>query len=255
MRGKMEIVLILTVVTGFHSAGFSAAQDRSESQDLPLSLNRSFEEWISALEQDTPATAVWQFPFGTPGPAGLNEQELKIVLSLRRLVMNGNPAEMEPLADQVTRRQGVMPHQMRFWLAYAQGQLGHREACLANLQQLLMTPEGWILLEKGQRAWVLTETADLLFLLDQRPAAADCYARLSVSPVDHLRIWGQFQLAGMAFLARDFAQASERYLDVCQGDKPATWRGHACAMASIADRLNRLPKVGEPRDAIAASGP
>jgi hypothetical protein len=176
------------------------------------------------------------------------------VLSLRRLVLNGIPEEMEPLADQVSRRQGPMPTQMLFWLAYTQSRLGRKEDCLANLQALLQTPEGWLPLEKGQRAWVLTETADLLFLLGQRGTAADFYTRLAGSPLDQLRLWGQFQLAGIAFLDREFGRASELYHHVCEGDRPATWRGHACAMASIADRLSRLGEVGEVSDAVAASG-
>ncbi len=255
MRRQSKKILFLVVATGFLSAGLAEAENLPESQDIPLPLALSYTAWVSSLEQDTPATAVWQFPFGAPQPSGLSEQELKIVVSLRRLVLNGNPEEMEPLADQVARRQGVMPAQMLFWLAYTQGQLGQQEACLANLRKLLMIPEAWPPLEKGQRAWVLTETADLLFLLDNRTEAAGCYARLSVSPVDHLRLWGQFQLAGMAFLDRDFEQASERYHLVCEGDKPATWRGHACAMATIAERLSRLGKEGEARDDFSASGP
>lgn len=254
MRRFWQKILFLTFLGVVLFGGLTKAQEWPGIQETPEPLTEFFANWTSALEQDTPATAVWQFPYGAPRPADLSAPELKIVLSLRRLVLHGNPDDMEALADQVARRQGVMPVQMRFWLAYTQGQLGQQEACLANLKSLLVVPEAWVSLEKGQRVWVLTETADLLFLLDQRNTATECYARLSNSPVDQLRLWGQFQLAGMAFLDRDFARAGELYQDVCEGDKPATWRGHACAMASIADRLSRLPNGGDRHDAVAASG-
>jgi hypothetical protein len=255
MRRKPQKFLLLPLAMWLGSLAFATAQDQTDTQDVPMPVTLSFGDWATSLEHDTPATGVWQFPFGAFSPADLSDQELKLVLSLRRLVLNGSPEEMEPLADQVARRQGEMPVQMRFWLAYTQSQLGQQEACLANLRQLLMIPEGWLPLEKGQRAWVLTEISDLFFLLDLRDTAADCYSRLSVSPLDQLRLWGQYQLAGMAFLDRDFPQARDLYHDVCEGDKPATWRGHACAMASIADRLSRLPKEGEPRDPVAPSHP
>ena len=253
MRRKPQKNLILILAAGLFTAGLAGAQEQPESLDVPVPVVLCFADWATSLEQDTPATSVWQLPFAAPRPADLTDQELKLVLSLRRLVLNGDPAEMEPMADQVARWQGPMPIQMRFWLAYTQSQLGQQEACLVNLQNLLMTREGWLPLEKGQRAWVLTETADLLFLLDQRSRAADCYARLSVSTLDQLRLWGRYQLGGVAFLERDFARAGELYRDVCEGGKPATWRAHACSMASVADRLSRLAKVGEPRDAVAAT--
>ena len=254
MRRKSEKFLFLVILGGFLCPGISAAQDQPEFQDVPVPAHLAFADWATLLEKDISTTAVWQFPFGAPRPADLTSQELKIVLSLRRLVMNRNIPEMESVAAQVARRQGVMPSQMRFWLAYTQSQLGQQESCLANLQTLLRTSEAWLPLENGQRAWVLTQTADLLFLLNQRSAAVDCYTRLSESPVDQLRFWGQYQLAGMAFLERDFALASKNYHDVCEGEKTAAWRGHACAMASIADRLTLLSIKGEHHGDVAASG-
>lgn len=253
MRRKSENILFLIYLFSFLCPGMSAAQNVLDFQGVPVPSSGAFSDWATSLEKDTSTTAVWQFPFGAPKPADLSSQELKIVLSLRRLVMNRNLPEMESVADQVARRQGVMPAQMRFWLAYTQSQLGRREACLANLQILLTTPGAWQPLEKGQRAWVLTQTADLHFLLNERSAAVDCYQRLSVSPMDQLRFWGQYQLAGMAFLERDFETAGKHYQAVCEGDKTASWRGHACAMASIAGRLSRLGKEGELHGAVAAS--
>lgn len=254
MRRKSEKFLFMVFLGGFLCAGMSTAQDQEKFHDVPVPATLAYDDWASSLEKDTSTTAVWQFPFGAPRPSDLSSQELKIVLSLRRLVMNRNLPEMESVANQVARRQGVLPAQIRFWLAYTQSQLGQREACLANLQTLLRTSEAWLPLEIGQRAWVLTQTADLLFLLSQRSAAVDCYLRLSVSPMDQLRFWGLYQLAGMAFLERDFAMASQHYNDVCEGENTAAWRGHACAMATIADRLTRLPMEGELHGGVATSG-
>jgi hypothetical protein len=255
MRRITTSIPLLLITTGALFAGSVVAQGQGEPAVDAASVLPAYERWAAALEQDTPVEAVWQLPFGAPRPADLTAQDLKVVLSLRRLVMNGEKAEMEDLAGQVARRRDPLPPQMRFWLAYIQGQLGQTETCLANLEILLTTPDAWRSLENGQRSWVLTQTADLLFLLERRTAAAACYARLAASPLDQLQLWGKYQLAGTAFLNRDFAGAQQLYFEVCNGDRPAHWHGHACAMAALAEQLSRLPKAGDTHGAMAAAAP
>lgn len=255
MQLKFGQSLMLLAILGCFSAGLQASQVSDEPEEGSGSLTAGFANWAAALEEATGPDSSWEFPFDAPRGADLSGQEMKIVLSLRRLVLNGNLEDLESLANQVERRQGEMPVQMRFWLAYAQGRLLQNQACLSNLQDLLMVQEGWKNLENGQQAWVLTGASDLLFLLGDRELAADCYARLASSPVEQLNLWGQYQLAGMDFLARDFEQASLRYRVVCEADKPGTWRKHACAMAEMAGRLSGLGREGESDEAVASNNP
>lgn len=260
MPQKSGKSLILLVLLAAAVGGSEVAHALAENDDVSSAvtagnaLAAGFESWAEGLEADSGPDSVWEFPFGTPASADLDPQELKIVLSLRRLVLKGNIDELESLADQVERRQGEIPVQMRFWLAYAQGILGQKQTCLNNLQLLLVGQEGWQHLEMGQQAWVLTYAPDLLFLLNDRELAGRLYARLATSSVAQLNLWGQYQLAGMDFLVRDFDQASKRYRMVCEAE-PGTWREHACAMAEIAGRLSLLGREGEPDGAVASANP
>ncbi len=265
MPHEFEKSMILLAILGCALVGIgeAIAMDEStldestldESVDESSNLTAGFDAWTEGLESDTGADSSWKFPFDVPRPADLSSQELKIILSLRRLAWNRNNEELESLADQVNRRQGELPVQLRFWLAYAQNTLHQDEACLANLQLLLLVQEGWKNLENGQMAWVLTRAPDLLFLLGNRELAADLYERLAVSPVEQLNLWGKYQLAGMNFLAREFEKASERYSMVCEAEKPGTWREHACSMAVIAGRLSQIGFKGETYGAVATANP
>ncbi len=247
--------MILLAILGCALVGTGEAIASDESIDESSLLIAGFDAWAEGLESDTGADSSWEFPFGVPRPVDLSSQELKIILSLRRLAWNRNNEELESLADQVNRRQGDLPVQLRFWLAYARKTLHQDEACSVNLQLLLLVHEGWKNLENGQLAWVLTSAPDLLFLLGNRELAAALYERLAVSPVEQLGLWGKYQLAGINFLNREFEKASERYGMVCEAEKPGTWREHACSMAEIAERLHQLGMKGETHGAVATANP
>jgi hypothetical protein len=247
------LLLLAILVTFLVGSGY--ANDSEVPDGDSNTLISGFDAWAEGMETGTDADSSWEFPFRVPSPADMNSQEFKLLLALRRLAWNGDFEELESLADQVNRRQGEIPGQLRFWLAYAQNTLQQNQACLKNLQILLMDPQGWKILENGQQAWVLTSSADLNFLLGNRELAADLYERLAVSSVEQLNLWGKYQLAGMNFLARDFELASERYSMVCEAGKPGTWREHACSMAEIAGRLYKLGWKGETNGAIATTNP
>jgi hypothetical protein len=70
------------------------------------------------------------------------------------------------------------------------------------------------------------------------------YGRLADSGVEQLNIWGNYQLAGFEFLAREFAESDRRYRLVCDSEKAGTWREHACEMAAIAGQLATLGTEG-----------
>jgi hypothetical protein len=255
MRFKLESILILLAILAIFPDGSLVAQTSSEPEaDLGF-LTPGFDTWVDAFENTVGPDSAWEYPFGAPRPADLSAPEMKIVLSLRRLVLNGSLEELESLTDQVGRRQELMPVQMRFWLSYAQSQLHLNQACLSNLKILLEGDEGWKPLEIGQQAWVMTATADLLFLQGNRAQAAVCYSRLATSPVTQLHLWGKYQLAGMDFLAREFEQSALKYQQVCESGQSGTWREHSCAMAAIASRLGKLGKGGRVDGTVASTTP
>ncbi|MCK9997075.1 MAG: hypothetical protein KAH56_12450 [Candidatus Krumholzibacteria bacterium] len=255
MPFEFRKTMIILATLGCALVGIGEAIAVDEPVDESSSVMAAFDAWAEGLESESGKDSSWEYPFGVPRPADLSSQELKIILSLRRLAWNRNNVELESLADQVNRRQGELPVQLLFWLAYAQNALQQNEACLANLQRLLLFQEGWRNLENGQKAWVLTSTPDLFFLIGNRELAASLYERLAVSPVEQLNLWGKYQLAGMNFLAREFVKASERYSMVCEAELPGTWREHACSMAEIAGRLSQLGIKEETHGAVAISNP
>ncbi len=247
--------LLLLAILGTFLVGSGYANDSGEPPEETNSLLNGFDAWAEGLESDDGRDSAWEFPFRVPSPSDMSSQEFKILLALRRLSWNRNFVELDSLVDQLNRRQEEIPGQLLFWLAYAQNTLHQRQACLVSLQVLLDDPQGWKILENGQQVWVLTNSADLNFLLGNRELAAALYERLAVSSLEQLNLWGKYQLAGMNFLARDFENASERYRMVCEAGKPGTWREHACSMAEIAGRLNKLGWKGEAHGTVATANP
>lgn len=223
----------------------------SEEGDTPQMA--IFGSRAEALEHVLGSDSPWEYPYAAPRPAGLNDKDMKTTLALRRMVLNGNHQELETLAEQVERRQDDLPLQMRFWLAFAQSDLHQNQACLANLRKIMRAENGWDNLETGQQIWILTATADLLFLSGHRTEAAGCYDRLAASRVAQLNLWGQYQLAGMDFLERNFATAARRYRTVCDAERPGTWREHACGMADLAARLEPLGREGNAHGDLASA--
>ncbi len=220
----------------------------------PDQLVIAYQGWISALEAGG-SNAHWEFPFDAPSPDELSSKDLKTVLSLRRLARSRETDELATLAEIVARRQEEMPVQMRFWLAYSQGHLHQNEASWENLRLLLLVEGGSGHLETGQLAWVLTAFADTSFLLDKRDRAGQLYGQLAVSSVEQVNLWGQYQLAGMEFLKRNFTEANRRYKVVCESEKSGTWHEHACAMEEIAGRLSRLNLRGGTHGRVASASP
>lgn len=223
-------------------------------EQLSDPLTTAYQDWITALEADGKDSR-WEFPFDAPRPDDLTTPDMKTVLSLRRLVQSRETQNLETLVEIVSRRREEMPVQVRFWLAYAQGTLHRHEDSQANLQILLLAPKGHDHLETGQKAWVLTAFADYSFLLKRRDTAARFYRLLAASSVEQVNLWGQYQLAGMDFIKRNFTDANRRYKVVCESEKSGTWREHACAMAEIAGRLNSFDRKGEANDHVAVVSP
>jgi len=243
---------LLLVVCLLGASGTAGAETAPEQLSDPLTT--AYQVWITALEGDGNDSR-WEFPFDAPRPDDLTTPEMKTVLSLRRLAQSRDSQQLASLVEIVSRRQEEMPVQMRFWLAYAQGTLHRIEESQANLQILLLVPKAPDHLETGQKAWVLTAFADYSFLMKRRETAARLYRLLAASSVEQVNLWGQYQLAGMEFIKRNFTDANRRYKVVCESEKSGTWREHACAMAEIAGRLNSFDRKGEANGHVAVVSP
>lgn len=246
MKRNFAQILPLLAILGLLLPSMVAATEFEGMGSLPDPLVMGFEAMAQAFEADSNADSVWDFPFGAPESSKLTPKEFQTILALRRTAQGGLASELSSLVDQAERLQGTQPAQMHFWLAFAHSRLDQKAASLRNLRTLLETNGSWQDLDDGQRAWVLTGTPDLIFLDGDRDLAANLYRRLAASPKEQLTIWANYQLAGMDFLERSFAEAGRRYSIVCEAEHSQSWRDHACAMAAISVQLQQLRKDGEP---------
>jgi hypothetical protein len=242
-RLNLSILLVLGSLS-LMGAGSPAGAMEETSITTEPDLEIAFNSWAEALEARVNSDSPWDFPFGAPKPSDLSGPDLETVLTLRRLAQTRDLDQLESWVERVARRTEPLPVQMKFWLAYGFSLLHRNQACLGKLLELLEGPDNSHSLENGQLVWVLTGTCDNLFLLDRRVEATALYGRLAASPVEQLNLWGNYQLAGSDFLARNFTEADRRYKLVCDSERAATWREHACEMASIAEQLATLRTEG-----------
>ena len=255
MHFNFHHILLILALCGCLAPLGASGQEHAEAPEAVPALVSDFGAWAAALEARFRPGDAWALPFGAPLPRNLAPKERETLRTLRRLVTSGDLEGLASLVAVTARPDQDLPLPLRFWLAYGQHLLAQDEACLDNLEFMLRTDHGWEDLENGQTAWVLTGTADLLFLAGQRGTATTLYRRLADSPVSQLNLWGQYQLAGLDFLARSFEEASLRYGLVCATEQTEAWHEHACAMAALAGRMIGLVEKGEPHGAYAIVAP
>jgi hypothetical protein len=172
-------------------------------------------------------------------------REAEIVLAFRWLLNRNDAAGLGWLLNHTEAPEIAADARVAFWRAYAFSALDRRPECLAQLNALLALGGNGRVLNERERCWALTATADLLLLQGSTPAAESLYTRLAGSTVPALRQWGQLQSAGLAFVGNRYTEAGAGYREICQNDKQGLWGPHACAMADIAARLERLMSEGE----------
>ena len=172
-------------------------------------------------------------------------REGEVVLAFRWLLNRNDTAGLGWLLQRTEAPELTADARVAFWRAYALSALDRRPECLAQLDALLALGGNGRVLGERERCWVLTATADLLLLQGATPTATALYTRLATSTVPTLRQWGQLQAAGLAFVGHRYGEAGAGYREICQNDKQGLWGPHACAMADIAARLDRLMTEGE----------
>lgn len=153
-------------------------------------------------------------------------------------------------AAELTGILGDLPEdvepRLRFWRAYASCCNGEDEAALEDLRILVRSGGLSLGLSEGQRAWVLTALADEVFLAGNQDQARSLYETLKESTLEELRLWGTYQLAGLAFIACSYLEAATGFESVCKAEQIAIWQKQACEMADLAGELSRIHKEGEP---------
>lgn len=166
----------------------------------------------------------------------------EVILAIRWLLDQRDSRALETLL----KRSGA-PAEPRvvFWRSYALSWLGRRAESLAELRSLLVLGGLSRGLNERERTWVLVAMPDLLLLQGSPEAAAGLYERLANSELPQLRTWGLLQSAGLAFADSRYATAAAGYRSVCDNDRQGAWGVHACAMADLADQMNRLLAEGE----------
>lgn len=201
----------------------------------------SREMLIAAICADD-SVAARQAVESTVAAPELAGREAEVVLAVRWLLEERDSVTLEALLE---RTGDAVDPRLVFWRSYAFSWLGQREQCLATLRTLL--PLGGLSrgLNERERSWVLTAIPDLFLLLGRPEAAAGLYERLAGSSLPQLKIWGQLQSAGLAFMDQRYATAAAGFRGVCEADGQGTWGPHACAMADLADQLNNLLAEGE----------
>lgn len=169
----------------------------------------------------------------------------ELVLAFRWLLNRQDGATLGWLLQRTAAPAVTGDERVAFWRAYTLSWLDRRDECLVELRGLLALGTSGRNLNEREQGWVLTATADLLLLAGARDEAEALYARLAESPVASLRLWGRLQSAGLAFLAHRYGDAGVGFRAVCESDGQGTWGAHACAMADIAGKLDKLLSEGE----------
>ena len=187
-----------------------------------------------------------QLMTNTLGASELMGRQDELTLAYRWLLAEKDAESLAHLVQKVEAHPAVLEARLQFWHTYALSWLGRQDESLDHLRQLVRTGGLSHDLTESQRAWVLVAIADTYFLLGETPMAQDLYRTLSSSRMLELKLWGKYQLAGLAFIDNNYLGAGKGFTEVCEGTRLGAWQDHACAMVEIARELERIKAEGEP---------
>lgn len=186
-----------------------------------------------------------------PDAAG---REGEFVLAMRWLLSRQDGATLAWFVERAAAPELAADVRVSFWRAYSLSWLERRAECLVELRRLLEMGGRERVLGLRERGWVLTAYADLHLLEGDRAEAERRYGQLSHSGLPTVRDWGRLQGAGLAFVGNRYGEAAAGFREICQAEAQGAWAEHACAMADIAARLERLLSEGERYGAAAHYG-
>ena len=181
----------------------------------------------------------------TLGASELIGREGELILAYRWLLAEMDAEGVDLLIRKVESQQAVLSDRLRFWHAYALNWRQKRAESLDHLLKLVQSGGLSRDLTEGQRAWVLWAIPDQLFLAGDTATAADLYRVLSRSSIAELRLWGLYQTANLDLLAGRYQRAAKGFSDVCDAERTGSWQDQACAMADVAEEMERIRAEGE----------
>ncbi len=203
-------------------------------------------EGLACAASANDSLAMAQLMTNTLGASELVGRENELILAYRWLLTERDADSLAHLVQKIESHPDVLASRLQFWHAYALSWLGRQDEALVQMRQLIRTGGLSHDLTEKQRAWVLVAIADTYFLMGEMPTAQDLYRTLSGSRVLELKLWGKYQLAGLAFIDNNYLRAGNGFEEVCAGTRFGTWQDQACAMADIARELERIKAEGEP---------
>jgi hypothetical protein len=184
-------------------------------------------------------------------PAG---REAEFVLAMRWLLGRRDATTLSWFVDRAAAPELANDLRIAFWRAYSLSWLERRGEALAELDRLLAMGGREQVLSVRERGWVLTAWTDLTLLGGNQREAERRYRQLAASGAPVVRDWGRLQAAGLALVANRYGEAAAGYREICQAETRSAWTDHACAMAEMAARLDRLLNEGERYGAAAHYG-
>lgn len=190
----------------------------------------------------------------TMAAADLAGREAEFVLAMRWLLGRGDATTLSWFVDRASAPEFAADVRVAFWRAYSLSWLERRAEALAELDRLLALGGRENVLGPRERGWVLTAWTDLTLLRGDRLEAERRYRQLATSGTPALRDWGRLQAAALAFLGNRYGEAAAGFREICQAETKGAWTEHACAMADMAGRLERLLNEGERYGAAAHYG-
>lgn len=190
----------------------------------------------------------------TMSAGDLAGREAEFVLAMRWLLGRRDATTLTWFVDRSAAPELANDVRIAFWRAYSLSWLERRADALAELDRLLTMGGREQVLGARERGWVLTAWTDLTLLGGNHREAERRYRQLAASGMPVVRDWGRLQAAGLALAANRYGEAAAGYREICQAETKGAWTDHACAMAEMAGRLDRLLNEGERYGAAAHYG-
>ncbi len=203
-------------------------------------------EGLACAASADDSLAMAQLLTNTLGASELAGRQDELVLAYRWLLTEQDSDTLAHLVQKTGSHPDAFNNRVRFWHAYALNWLGRTAESLVQLRELVLSGGLSAGLTEGQRGWVLTALPDGFFLGGDSRTARELYGVLKECRVLKLRLWGQYQLAGLDFIATRYLSAANGFQQVCEGTRFGSWQDQACAMAPIAQELERIKAGGEP---------
>jgi len=222
---------------------YEIASDRDRRGEYVGEVQREAMACAAALDDSVRFT---RWLLETLGRGDLTGADEEICVAYRRLVGQGDGANLRLLVEATRGDTTLVDGRVRFWQAYGQSSLGNWAGALATLRPLLHPGGLSHGLTEAQRAWVLVAVPDLLVLGGELETARPLYTALRQCQLPGVAAWAACQAANLDFLAGRYDVAGLVFSELCEDAAAAPWRDYACEMADLATSIDRIRAEGAP---------